>query len=165
MADDRRRSNTGGGFFTGPERRAGGSGSAEREMAPRATRAPLVLQVRYKYESIIDFVETQSMNVSRTGMFIASADPVAIGTMLDFEITLSDGFCLLKGRAEVARTSQTPRGLGVKFAQLDTGQPEADLPHRRGERAGGAETDRAHGLRTGRLERSAHGERSRYVTA
>jgi PilZ domain len=88
-------------------------------MAPRAARAPVVVAVRYKYESIIDFVETQSMNVSRTGMFIASADPVTVGTVLDFEVTLSDGFCLLKGRAEVARSSQTPRGLGVKFVQLD----------------------------------------------
>jgi hypothetical protein len=123
MADDRRRTIPGGSFFkeTAPDRRPTMSGTGEREFPPRATRAPVVVEVRYRYESIIDFVETQSMNVSRTGMFIASADPVAVGTMLDFEVTLSDGFCLLKGRAEVARSSQTPRGLGVKFVQLDAG--------------------------------------------
>jgi uncharacterized protein (TIGR02266 family) len=118
MADDRRRTLTGGSFFketTTAERRPGG----ERENTRGAARAPVVVPVRYRYESIIDFVETQSMNVSRTGMFIAAADPLALGTVLDFEVSLTDGFVLLRGKAEVARSSQTPRGLGVKFVQLD----------------------------------------------
>ncbi len=128
MADDRRKTITMGSFFkeaTSADRRpitnAGTAerGTGERENTRGAARAPVVVPVRYRYESIIDFVETQSMNVSRTGMFIAAADPVALGTVLDFEVALTDGFVLLRGKAEVARISQTPRGLGVKFVQLD----------------------------------------------
>ena len=122
MADDRRRTITSGSFFkeTAPDRRPTlVPGTAERDQSPRAARSAVVVPVRYKYESIIDFVETQSMNISRSGMFITSAEPVAIGTMLDFEVALADGFTLLKGKAEVARVSQTPRGLGVKFVQVD----------------------------------------------
>jgi uncharacterized protein (TIGR02266 family) len=120
MADDRRRTITSGSFFkdtTTADRRP--AVSAERENTRGAARAQVVVPVRYRYESIIDFVETQSMNVSRSGMFITAADPVAQGTVLDFEVALSDGYVLLKGKAEVARVSQTPRGLGVKFVQLD----------------------------------------------
>jgi hypothetical protein len=121
MADDRRRTITSGSFFkeSAPDRRPTVVPGADREMSPRAARSQVVVPVRYKYESIIDFVETQSMNVSRTGMFITSAEPTPIGTVLDFEVALADGFLLLKGKAEVARVSQTPRGLGVKFVQLD----------------------------------------------
>jgi hypothetical protein len=123
MSDDRRRTITSGSFFkdASPDRRPTlVPGTAEqRDLAARAARSPVVVPVRYKYESIIDFVETQSMNISRTGMFITSAEAVGVGTMLDFEVALADGFMLLKGKGEVARVSQTPRGLGVKFVQLD----------------------------------------------
>src|SRR4051794_10005246 len=89
-------------------------------MAPRDPRAPVVVPIRYKYESIIDFVETQSVNVSRSGMFVTTNESLPLGTVLDFEFALSDGFCLLKGKADVVRVSHTPpRGLGLRFQQLD----------------------------------------------
>jgi hypothetical protein len=122
MADDRRRTTMPSGSFfkeTAPDRRPTVVPGGDREVSPRAARSAVVVPVRYKYESIIDFVETQSMNISRTGMFVTSAEAVPIGTTLEFEVALSDGFTLLKGKAEVARVSQTPRGLGVKFVQLD----------------------------------------------
>jgi uncharacterized protein (TIGR02266 family) len=121
MADDRRRTITSGSFFkdAAPDRRPTMVPGADRDLAARAARSAVVVPVRYKYESIIDFVETQSMNISRSGMFINSGDALAVGTMLDFEVALADGFMLLKGKGEVARVSQTPRGVGVKFVQLD----------------------------------------------
>ncbi len=89
-------------------------------MIPRDPRAPLIVPVRYKYESFIDFVETQSMNVSRSGMFVMGSESLTVGTVLDFEFLLADGFAILKGKAEVVRASKTPPvGLGVRFQKLD----------------------------------------------
>jgi uncharacterized protein (TIGR02266 family) len=90
-----------------------------RTTTPREPRAAVVVPVRCRYDSIIDFVETQSMNVSKSGIFVATPDNVAVGSAVDFEVTLADGFQLLKGKAEVARVSQAPRGLGLRFTQLD----------------------------------------------
>jgi uncharacterized protein (TIGR02266 family) len=101
--------------FAPPSRTMIGVGTA-----PRDPRAPVIVPIRYRYESIIDFVETQSANVSRSGMFVTTNESLPLGTVLDFEFALSDGFCLLKGKAEVVRVSHTPpRGLGLRFQQLD----------------------------------------------
>jgi uncharacterized protein (TIGR02266 family) len=99
----------------GPSRTMTGVGPTVRD-----PRAAVVVPIRYRYESIIDFIESQSVNVSRSGMFVTTGEPLPLGTMLDFEFTLSDGFTLLKGKAEVVRVSHTPpAGLGLKFHQLD----------------------------------------------
>lgn len=88
----------------------------------REPRAAMVVPIRYRYQSFIEFVETQSVNVSRSGMFVATADPLPVGTILDFQFTLADGFALLKGRAEVVRVTGGPvPGMGVRFQDLDEG--------------------------------------------
>src|SRR6185436_18675340 len=69
--------------------------------------------------SFVDFIETQSMNISRSGMFIASRASVPIGTGIDFEFSLADGFPLLRGKGEVTRVSTNPPGVGVRFDELD----------------------------------------------
>jgi len=137
MADERRRKDT-IPAFTVPPRTAptpapskvpqhdSFAPSASRTMiwvgpTQRDPRAPVIVPIRYKYDSIIDFVETQSVNVSRSGMFVTTNESLPLGTVLDFEFALSDGFCLLKGKADVVRVSHTPpRGLGLRFQQLDS---------------------------------------------
>jgi uncharacterized protein (TIGR02266 family) len=130
MADEQRRPPT-GAFDKAPgsaSRTAPGAGVAgpnRTSTAPggvpvRAPRAAVAVPVRCKFESIIDFVETQSVNISRTGMFLTTGEVVALGTLLELEVGLSDGFSLLKGKAEVVRVSQgAPAGLGVRFVELD----------------------------------------------
>jgi uncharacterized protein (TIGR02266 family) len=112
MADDRSRKLTGGVPIVG------GIPTPQGQIA-RDPRAPVSVPVRYRYETFIDFVETQSMNVSRSGMFIGSKSSVPIGTAIDFEFSLADGFPLLRGKAEVVRISTSPPGVGVRFNQLD----------------------------------------------
>lgn len=85
----------------------------------RDPRAGVIAPVRFRYPSIIDFVETQSVNISRSGMFIATAERLDVGSVLEFEFSLADGFALLRGAAEVVRVSGQPAGLGVKFLHLD----------------------------------------------
>jgi len=80
----------------------------------------VVAQVRLRYDSILDFHESQSLNISRTGMFIASDKPGAVGSLVDFEFALADGLLLLKGKGEVVRITQMPvRGMGIRFRELD----------------------------------------------
>jgi hypothetical protein len=61
------------------------------------------------------------MNISRSGMFLLAGETgnLAPGTVIDFELTLVDGFPLMRGRGEVARVSSTPSGVGIRFRELD----------------------------------------------
>lgn len=92
--------------------------ASDRRTGPRGA---VVLPVRVRYDSVLDFVDTQSMNISRTGMFIATDDPPAVGSMVDFEFGLSDGFTLLRGTAEVVRVvlGGVVSGMGIRFVDLD----------------------------------------------
>src|SRR5512138_692199 len=100
--------------------RFGTSSSLPRIEVPREARYPLVVHVRLQYASILDFHESQSVNISRTGMFLASSSPAAVGTQVDFEFCLEDGLCLLKGKGQVVRVTQQPvSGMGVRFRELD----------------------------------------------
>jgi uncharacterized protein (TIGR02266 family) len=126
MADDRRRNPPTGAFpradaVSRPGQAPGPARTSTQAVpTPRDPRTAVVVPVRYKYESIIDFVETQSVNISKSGMFVLTPEVLPVGTQLDFEVALADGFQLLKGKGEVVRVSSTPpRGLGMRFVKLD----------------------------------------------
>jgi len=131
MPDEKGRRVTGAIPITGepPMRRSTASffvegGAAQRsEQQPREPRVAVSAPVKIRYESILDFHETQSVNISRSGMFLSCADPQPVGTMIDFELALADGLSLLKGKGDVVRVTSTPiTGMGVRFRELD---PEA----------------------------------------
>ena len=96
-------------------------GARGREERRTGSRASLVIPVSCRYESVLDFVDTQSMNISRTGMFIMTDAPPALGSRVEFEFTLADGYTLLRGLAEVVRvvTRGAVNGMGVRFIELD----------------------------------------------
>ena len=103
-----------------PARPYPSSGTAQRVEQRSEQRIPLEAYVRLQYSSILDFHETQSVNISRSGMFVASDKPGQVGTLVDFEFGLEDGLCLLKGKGEVVRVTQQPvSGMGVRFRELD----------------------------------------------
>ena len=86
----------------------------------RDARVPVVAQVKLRYNSILDFHDSQSLNISRTGMFLAADRPAAVGTIIEFEFALADGLSLLRGKGEVVRITQSPvPGMGVRFRELD----------------------------------------------
>src|SRR5436190_601969 len=74
MADDRSRK------LTGAVPAVGGVPTPVPGQIAREPRAAVTVPVRYRYQSFVDFIETQSMNISRSGMFIASKASVPIGT-------------------------------------------------------------------------------------
>jgi uncharacterized protein (TIGR02266 family) len=85
------------------------------------SRTKMAFPVRCRYESVLDFVETQSMNISRSGMFIMTDTPAPLDSRIDFDFSLADGFTLLKGSADVMRvvTAGPVNGMGVRFVDLD----------------------------------------------
>jgi uncharacterized protein (TIGR02266 family) len=86
----------------------------------RDPRVLVVAHVKLRYNSILDFHESQSLNISRTGMFLAAEKPGPVGSLVDFEFALADGLSLLRGKGEVVRITQSPvRGMGVRFRELD----------------------------------------------
>jgi uncharacterized protein (TIGR02266 family) len=86
----------------------------------RDPRISVTAHVNLRYGSILDFHESQSLNISRTGMFIATNTPGPVGSMVEFEFSLVDGLSLLKGKGEVVRVTRTPvTGMGVRFRELD----------------------------------------------
>jgi uncharacterized protein (TIGR02266 family) len=96
-------------------------GGANRpDMQAREPRISVSAPVKIRYESILDFHETQSVNISRSGMFLSCSDPRPVGTIIDFELGLADGLSLLKGKGEVVRVASAPMaGMGVRFRELD----------------------------------------------
>jgi uncharacterized protein (TIGR02266 family) len=128
MPDDKGRRTTGAIPIASeqPVRRPTGSfffsegGSQRNEPQARDPRVAVSAPVRIHYESILDFHETQSVNISRSGMFLSCAVPQPVGTIVDFELALADGLKLLRGKGEVVRVTSTPiAGMGVRFRELD----------------------------------------------
>ena len=65
----------------------------------------MTVPVRCRFPSFIDFVETQSVNVSREGMYLRCDTPPGVGTKIEFEVSLDDGYVILQGTGQVVRLS------------------------------------------------------------
>lgn len=124
MADEKGPRATGTRPTEQPVRRPTGSFTVEAAPRsgshPRDLRVAVAVPMRVRYESILDFHETQSVNLSRSGAFVACPEPRPVGTLIDFEFGLTDGLTLLKGKGEVVRVTTAPvPGMGVRFRELD----------------------------------------------
>jgi uncharacterized protein (TIGR02266 family) len=105
---------------------AGGAGGARSPGASgpnafgRPPRSPVCVPVLCRFPSFIDFVETQSVNISREGMYLQFDAPPEVGTTIEFVISLDDGFVILKGTATVVRVvTSGERGMGLRFLEVD----------------------------------------------
>jgi hypothetical protein len=92
-----------------------------RAFTERAPRCNVRVHVLYQPPGKEDTVETQLVNLSSSGMFLASRGAlVDIGVIVGFQFMLDDGIVVLKGTAEVVRLSLTgERGMGLRFVELD----------------------------------------------
>ena len=90
-------------------------------------RAPVSLKVRFKSATVDEFVEHYSRDISHGGLFIKSKQPMAIGTLLKFELQLKDESKLIQGVGRVVwkrdstetTTDEAPAGMGIKFIKMD----------------------------------------------
>jgi PilZ domain len=92
-----------------------------RAFIDRAPRCNVQIHVLYQPPGVNDTVETQLVNLSRTGMFLASRDKLlAVGVTVGFQFSLDDGLIVLKGTASVMRLAlEGERGMGLRFVDLD----------------------------------------------
>jgi uncharacterized protein (TIGR02266 family) len=93
--------------------------SQERARRRQAER----VVVNHEFRSIEEFITEYVSDISRTGVFIRSDDPLPRGTKVDLKFTVIDvDFETIEGVGEVTRTvapgtSEVP-GMGVVFIEL-----------------------------------------------
>ena len=95
----------------------------------RSGRQEVRVQVNREFASIEEFISEYVTNVSRTGVFIRTDDPLPAGTKVDLCFTvIVDDFETIEGIGEVVRVDVgddgVPRGMGVVFTEL-TGYSQA----------------------------------------
>ena len=72
-----------------------------------STEDVITLRIRFKSETIEKFAERYAADLSRTEVFVRTREPLAVGTSLAFDFSLTDGSPLLVGRGRVAFGSDT----------------------------------------------------------
>lgn len=97
----------------------------DNEGAPQRRQAERVV-VNHEFKSIEEFITEYVSDISRTGVFIRSDDPLPRGTKVDLRFTVIDeDFETLEGVGEVTRVvppggAGLP-GMGVVFIELTRG--------------------------------------------
>jgi Tfp pilus assembly protein PilZ len=75
--------------------------------------------INKEFESFDAFIHEYVTNISRTGVFIRSKNPLPIGTAVNLKFTvIMDDIETIEGAGEVVRTEQDPPGMGVVFTGL-----------------------------------------------
>ena len=73
------------------------------------------------FESFDAFIQEYVTNISRTGVFVKSKQPLPIGTKVNLKFTeIMDEIETIEGVGEVVRVQQDPPGMGVVFRELST---------------------------------------------
>ena len=77
------------------------------------------LTINKEFESFDAFVHEYVTNVSRSGVFIRSKEPLPVGTKVNLTFTvIMDDVETIEGLGEVVRVQDDPSGMGVVFTEL-----------------------------------------------
>lgn len=77
------------------------------------------ITINKEFESFDAFVHEYVTNVSRSGVFIRSKDPLPVGTKVNLKFTvIMDEVEVIEGMGEVVRVQDDPSGMGVAFTEL-----------------------------------------------
>ena len=84
-------------------------------LVPRADR----VTTNQEFAAVEQHLSEYVTNLSRTGAFIRSKDPLPVGTRvnLKFSVLLED-IEVIEGVGEVVRVQKSPQGMGVIFRRL-----------------------------------------------
>ena len=75
--------------------------------------------INKEFDSFDAFVSEYVTNISQTGVFIRSRQPLDIGTKVNLKFTvLMDEIETVEGVGEVVRVHDNPPGIGVVFTEL-----------------------------------------------
>jgi hypothetical protein len=87
-------------------------GDADKREGQRVT-------INKEFESFDAFIQEYVTNISRTGVFIKSQQPLPIGTRVNLRFTvIMDDIETIEGVGEVVRIEKDPPGMGVVFREL-----------------------------------------------
>ena len=91
-------------------------------------RTPVTLKIKFKSETLEQFIERYAVDVDQGGIFIRTKDPLAVGTQMKFEFQLQDASPLIAGEGTVVWTREfdptragVAPGMGVRFDRLAEG--------------------------------------------
>jgi Tfp pilus assembly protein PilZ len=77
--------------------------------------------INKEFESFDAFIQEYVTNISRTGVFIKTQQPLSIGTRVNLRFTvIMDDIESIEGVGEVVRVEREPSGMGVVFRELST---------------------------------------------
>lgn len=83
------------------------------------------LTINKSFDSFDQFVQEYVTNLSRSGVFIQTDEPLPIGSLVDLKFSVvMDGVQIIAGEGEVVRHGQSPAGMGVAFRRLDPASEE-----------------------------------------
>jgi len=82
-------------------------------------RASERVTINKEFESFDAFIHEYVTNISRTGAFVKSKQPLPVGTSVDLKFTVvMDEIETIEGIGEVVRVQKDPPGMGVVFTEL-----------------------------------------------
>ena len=77
------------------------------------------ITINHEFESFDAFINEYVTNISRTGVFIKSKQPLPVGTKVNLRFTvILEDIEAIEGTGEVVRVELDPPGMGVVFRQL-----------------------------------------------
>jgi uncharacterized protein (TIGR02266 family) len=75
--------------------------------------------INKEFESFDAFINEYVTNISRSGVFIRSKNPLPVGTPVNLKFTvIMDDIETIEGAGEVVRVEADPPGMGVVFVHL-----------------------------------------------
>ena len=81
--------------------------------------------INKEFESFDAFIQEYVTNISRTGVFIKSQQPLPVGTRVNLRFTvIMDEIQTIEGLGEVVRVEKDPLGMGVTFRELSADSQE-----------------------------------------
>jgi hypothetical protein len=91
----------------------------EQPMSESDKRGDERVTINKEFESFDAFIQEYVTNISRTGVFIKSQQPLPIGTRVNLRFTvIMDDIESIEGVGEVVRVEASPPGMGVVFREL-----------------------------------------------
>jgi len=79
------------------------------------------LTINKEFDSFDQFIEEYVTNISRSGVFIKTKDPLPIGTLVNLRFTvIMNDIETIEGVGEVVRVETSPPGMGVVFRELSS---------------------------------------------
>jgi hypothetical protein len=79
------------------------------------------LTINKEFDSFDQFIDEYVTNISRTGAFIKTDNPLPIGTEVKLHFTvIMDDIETIEGIGKVVRVEQNPPGMGVVFERLES---------------------------------------------